>query len=123
MIEHFSTRDVAKRERLDYWNRIAAGQSAGLMIDSPNDDFLGQLGCWTLRNITILKARAETSIVSRSARQDEEERLLVHLQTRGLDARDALPAPYDPPRGDSSGLSRDHAKLGCQKASEPGQPT
>ena len=84
MIEHFSTRDVAKRERLDYWNRIASGQSAGLMIDSPNDDFLGQLGCWTLRNLTIFKARAETSIVSRCARHDEEERLLVHLQTRGL---------------------------------------
>ena len=84
MIEHFSTRDVARRERLAYWNRIAADQSAGLMIDSPNREFLGQLGCWTLGKLTIFKVRAETSIVSRSARHHGEERLLVHLQTRGL---------------------------------------
>ena len=84
MIEHFSTRDVARRERLAYWNRIASGRSAGLMIDSSNREFLGQLGCWALGNLTIFKARAESSIVSRSARHHGEERLLVHLQTLGL---------------------------------------
>lgn len=84
MIEQFSTRDVAKPERLAYWNRVAAGRSAGLMIDSANREFLGELGCWTLGKLTIFKARAESCIVSRGARHDGEERLLVHLQTRGL---------------------------------------
>lgn len=84
MIKHFSTRDVTRRERLGYWNRIASAQSAGLRIDSSNREFLGQLSCWTLGQLTIFKARAESSIVSRSARHQGEERLLVHLQTRGL---------------------------------------
>lgn len=84
MIEHFSTRDVAKRERLAYWNRVAANQSAGLMIDSENSEFSGNLACWRLGDTVILKAKAESSVVSRTARHCGDERLLVHLQTRGI---------------------------------------
>ncbi|MGN7931757.1 AraC family transcriptional regulator [Sphingopyxis sp. 22461] len=83
MIEHFSTRDVASGERLAYWNRIAATQSAELMIDSRNREFRGDLGCWKLGRLAIMKARAEASVVSRQAVPYGDERLLVHLQTRG----------------------------------------
>jgi AraC-like DNA-binding protein len=83
LIERFSTRTVAPAGRLDYWNRIVSQASIGLTIDSPNPAFAGELKCWRLGEITMLVARAEASVVHRIPVQPNEERLLVHVQSRG----------------------------------------
>jgi AraC-like DNA-binding protein len=82
VIESFSTRTVAPAERLDYWNRVAAESSAGLSIDSASPSFDGQLKVWRLGEITLLRPRAETSVVHRAVRAGEE-RLIVNVQHRG----------------------------------------
>jgi AraC-like DNA-binding protein len=84
LVEHFSTRTAVPAGRLDYWNRVVRAASRGLAIDSPNPDFAGELKCWHLGEITMLVARAEACVVHRTAVQSDMERVLVHVQTRGV---------------------------------------
>lgn len=83
-IQYFCTSTVPPQNRLTYWNQIAEKVSTGLSIDSVNADFSGHLHSWQLGDITVFRTKAETSVVHRAAVDREQERLLVHLMTRGI---------------------------------------
>lgn len=83
-IQYFCTSTVPPQHRLSYWNHVAEQVSTGLSIDSVNSEFLGHLHSWQLGDITVFRANAESSVVHRAPVHHGEERLLVHLMTRGV---------------------------------------
>ena len=83
-IQYFSTSTVPPQRRLKYWNQVAATVSTGLSIDSGNLEFNGHLQSWQLGEVTVFRANAEPSVVHRAPVHSGEERLLIHLMTRGV---------------------------------------
>ena len=82
-IQYFSTATAPPQSRLKYWNQVAEIVSTGLSIDSGNSEFNGRLQSWQLGEVTVFRANAEPSVVHRMPIHSGEERLLVHLMTRG----------------------------------------
>ena len=88
-IKQFTTLDVSPDERARYWNEMAALRYAGSTVDAAYaDDFTGQMWSWTIGPLDMLRPRTNACRVARtplpSAGPGNDERLILHLQCRGI---------------------------------------
>ncbi|HWW63777.1 MAG TPA: helix-turn-helix domain-containing protein [Sphingomonadaceae bacterium] len=86
VIERFATGDIAPRERLAFWNRIASETYAGTHVDSGSEAFAAEMWRWTLGDIVMIRPRSDASVVQRWAKGEagDEDRVVLHLQHRGV---------------------------------------
>lgn len=88
-IKQFTTMDVSPDERARYWNEMAALRYAGSTVDAAYaDDFTGQMWSWTIGPLDMLRPRTNACRVARtplpSTGPGNDERLILHLQCRGI---------------------------------------
>ena len=83
---HFSTDQVAARGRLDYWNECAAATFAGMRVDAACEDFSAEMTRWQMADVVMARPRSRPAIIRRAGYDpaDGEERLILHVQRRGL---------------------------------------
>lgn len=79
----YATTTVAPRERLRYWNDLVDRIYAGTYVNTPGEDFSGEMWSWRLGELAMIRPRSTRSFVGRSPAEADEERLILHLQCRG----------------------------------------
>ncbi len=88
-IKQFTTLDVSPAERARYWNEMAALRYAGSKVDAAySEDFTGKMWTWNLGPLAMLRPRTNPCRVTRTPAPapvaDGEEKLILHLQCRGV---------------------------------------
>ncbi len=84
-IKQFTTRDVEPGERARYWNEMAAQRYAGSKVDAAySGDFTGKMWTWNLGPLAMLRPRTNACRVTRTPAAGTEDRLILHLQCRGI---------------------------------------
>lgn len=83
-IEQFNTFDVAPEMRRRYWNELAERRFAGSQVDAAYSEFSGQMWSWNLGELGMLRPRTNPCRVTRTPLHNDEQRLILHLQCRGI---------------------------------------
>jgi len=83
VVERFSTRSVAPGQRLNYWNELAKSTYSGMSVDASDKTLHAQMLRWKFGDFNMIRPRSDASIVRRAASADGEERVILHLQSRG----------------------------------------
>jgi len=108
VIEKFATGDVAPRERLAYWNRIASETYSGTHVDSDSEAFAAAMWRWSLGDLVMIRPRSEASVVHRWAQgPDAVGRVVLHLQHRSASRHHQWDREADLQAGDFSLLAAD----------------
>ncbi|MBC7985539.1 MAG: helix-turn-helix domain-containing protein [Sphingomonadaceae bacterium] len=83
-IEKFDTASVAPRERLHFWNELAAEIYAGTYVNAPAEGFKAEMWRWTVGDLAMIRPRSAASVVGRApVHTGGEERVILHFQRRG----------------------------------------
>ena len=84
-IEHFSTRVLKPRNRLEFWNYIAEQTFWGTRITSADPLFVADLARFGMGEVVLTRPRSPAALIERQARGDapDEARMIVHVQHRG----------------------------------------
>ncbi|WP_298291273.1 AraC family transcriptional regulator [Novosphingobium sp.] len=80
----FNTGDVAPSERARYWNEIADRAFTGTYVNVPGEDFAGRMLAWRVGQLDMIRTDSTHSAVGRTPLPQNEERLILHLQCRGV---------------------------------------
>jgi AraC-like DNA-binding protein len=83
LVQKFATAGVAPGQRLRYWNDLVDRIYGGTFVDAPGGEFSGEMLSWSLGELDMIRPRSGPSVVGRSPRQSSEERIILHLQSRG----------------------------------------
>ncbi len=81
MIEHFSTRRVEMRDRLDFWNQLLGETYDGLVVDPLKPQFHAQMARWRLGDMTMIWPRSAAAVVARRRGYEahaREQKIVVH---------------------------------------------
>lgn len=84
LVEHFTTRDIEPARRLAYWNELAERTFGSMRVDSPNPAFRGEMLRWRLGALVLIQPRSEASTVHRAGDANGGDRVVLHLQSRGM---------------------------------------
>ncbi|NBC36706.1 helix-turn-helix domain-containing protein [Novosphingobium sp. FSY-8] len=82
-IERFSTADVADCDRLDFWNRLTDQTYPGTLVDRRHAHFEAEMLRWTLGDLTMIRPRSRSSLVTRRPTGERSERVVLHFQHSG----------------------------------------
>lgn len=98
MVHKFATTGVAPAQRLRYWNDLVDRIYGGTFVDAPSGEFAGEMLSWSLGELDMIRPRSGPSIVGRSPREASEERIILHLQSRGrsLHSQDGYESSLEP---------------------------
>lgn len=98
VVQKFATTGVAPGQRLRYWNDLADRIYGGTFVDAPGGEFSGEMLSWSLGELDMIRPRSGPSVVGRSPRQPSEERIILHLQSRGrsLHSQDGRESALEP---------------------------
>lgn len=86
MIEHFSTRQVAAGQKVDFWNQLLEETYSGLVADPLQPGFHAQMSRWSLGDMTMIWPRSAAATVTRkrdAVHGPGEQRLVLHLLHAG----------------------------------------
>lgn len=83
MIAKFATSGVTPSERLRYWNSIADEAFCGTFVNADNEKFEGEMWCWRLGELDMIRTRSVEASVGRRPIDAQEERVILHMQWRG----------------------------------------
>ncbi|WP_068076294.1 helix-turn-helix domain-containing protein [Novosphingobium lentum] len=83
VVEKFATAGVAPPERLRYWNDLVDRVYGGTFVNTPDQDFSGEMWCWSVGELDMIRPRSGPSMVGRLPRDSASERIILHLQCRG----------------------------------------
>lgn len=81
MIEHFSTRNVDTRNRLDFWNQLLGETYDGLVVDPLQPRFHAQMARWRLGDMTMVWPQSAAAVVARRRGYEahaREQKIVVH---------------------------------------------
>jgi AraC-like DNA-binding protein len=84
LVERFTTHDIEPARRLAYWNELAERTFGSMRVDSPNPAFRGEMLRWCLGDLTLIQPRSEASTVRRNGGPEAADRVVLHLQSRGM---------------------------------------
>ncbi|MFD1911086.1 AraC family transcriptional regulator [Halodurantibacterium flavum] len=79
-IVHFTSSNVAPRNRLSYWNDICSDALEGTTVDSPVEGFRAEMWQLNLGALKLLRPRSDRSVVRRKGAASDG--VLMHLQLR-----------------------------------------
>jgi AraC-like DNA-binding protein len=82
----FSTREHAPRERLDFWNELVGSTYDGMSIDDVSGRFNASLGVWQSDSFRIVRPRSRPAMIVRhecGRTRSTRRTFLLHLLTEG----------------------------------------
>jgi len=83
-IEKFDTASVDPARRLHFWNALVAEIYDGTYVNSDSEAFTAEMWRWTVGDLAMIRPRSGASRVGRDPRgNNSEERVVLHLQSRG----------------------------------------
>ena len=82
-VQKFATTGIAPRERLRFWNDLVDRIYTGTYVNTPGEDFAGEMWSWRVGDLSMIRPRSTASFVGRMATHSAEERLILHLQCKG----------------------------------------
>ncbi len=83
-VERFTTRDVEPAKRLAYWSDLAERTFAGMWVNAPDPVFCAEMLRWRLGDLVLIHPRSQASTVGRSTTARRGDRIILHLQGRGV---------------------------------------
>ena len=83
LVQKFATTGVAPSQRLRYWNDLVDRIYGGTYVDAPDGEFSGEMLSWSLGELDMIRPKSGPSVVGRSPCESAEERIILHLQSRG----------------------------------------
>lgn len=85
MIEHFSTKQVASVERLDFWNDLLGQTYNGLVVDPLNPQFHAQMSRWNLGELTMVWPTSAPAAIARrrNLASVQEQTVILHIIQSG----------------------------------------
>ncbi|WP_404711363.1 helix-turn-helix domain-containing protein [Sphingomonas sp. MMS24-J13] len=84
LVERFTTHDIEPARRLAFWNELAERTFGSMRVDSPNPAFRGEMLRWRLGELVLIQPRSEASTVHRAGDPNAGDRVVLHLQSRGM---------------------------------------
>lgn len=88
MIRHYSTNSVIPARRSRYWDEIVGDAFPGGAVQAFQDDFHAELWSWSLKDVGLMRARSNRSLVSRWKQQQpsgtDTGRMMIHIQNGGM---------------------------------------
>lgn len=84
LVERFTTHDVEPARRLAFWNELAERIFGSMRVDSASPNLRGEMLRWRLGELLLIQPRSQASTVHRKADPAAADRLVLHLQSRGL---------------------------------------
>lgn len=99
-IEKFATTGIAPTQRLRYWNDLVDRIYTGTFVNTPGEEFRGEMWSWNVGDLAMIRPRSTQSFVGRRGTESAEERVILHLQCRGKsrhmqDGEESLLQPGD----------------------------
>lgn len=82
-VEKYATTGIAPGHRLRFWNDLVDRIYSGTFVNTPGDDFQGEMWAWQIGELGMIRPRSTASFVGRQAQDGAEDRLILHLQCRG----------------------------------------
>lgn len=79
----FSTVGIAPDKRLKYWNEIADEVFTGTYVNADDNLFAGEMLHWSIGELNMIRTNSQAAVVGRSARELDEEHMILHIQCRG----------------------------------------
>ncbi|MDE2597446.1 MAG: helix-turn-helix domain-containing protein [Sphingomonadales bacterium] len=97
-VVRYATASVAPRERLRFWNDLVDRIYTGTYVNTPGEDFSGEMWSWRVGELDMIRPRSTRSFVGRLPVEANEERLILHLQCRGtgLHRQGQAESPMEP---------------------------
>lgn len=83
-VARFVTAGVAPAERLRYWNSIADEVFCGTFVNAESPAFEGEMWSWRIGELDMIRTRSVSAVVGRRPLHSGEERVIVHMQWRGV---------------------------------------
>src|SRR5690606_41482807 len=83
-VARFVTAGVAPAERLRYWNSIADEVFCGTFVNAESPAFEGEMWSWRIGELDMIRTRSVSAVVGRRPLHSGEERVVVHMQWRGV---------------------------------------
>lgn len=80
----FHTDNVAPPDRARFWNEIVDRVFTGTFVKVPDDAFSGRMLSWRVGVLDMIRTDSTQSVVGRAPMPHDEERLILHLQCRGI---------------------------------------
>ena len=108
LMEKFETTGIAPADRLAYWNDLVDRIFTGTWVNTSAVDFGAELWRWKVGELAMARPRCNPSQVGRSPRL-EEERIVLHLQHRGISRQRQFGHETEMAPGDFSLCSANHA--------------
>ncbi|MEH3108013.1 MAG: helix-turn-helix domain-containing protein [Sphingomonas fennica] len=100
MMERFATADVAPAERLGFWNALVDEIYAGTRVDAA-EGYRADMWRWQVGELGMIRPRASRSTVRRRDLEGASaDRLVIHLQQRGLSRHSQAGRSADAAAGD-----------------------
>ncbi len=82
-VQKFATDGIAPPERLAYWNALVDRVYSGTYVKSASENFTGEMWTWQVGDLSMIRPRSTASFVGRDPHYSADERLILHLQSRG----------------------------------------
>jgi AraC-like DNA-binding protein len=101
-IEKFTTAHIRQGDRLGYWNRLTDETYAGTSVDQGAHAFEAEMLRWNLGELTVIRPKANASVVARRPTGGGDERIVLHLQHRGRCRQEHVGRTVDMCSGDFS---------------------
>lgn len=83
VVAKYATRGIAPGDRLRYWNAVAEDAFRGTSVQAESQVFEGEMLCWSLGQMAMIRTRSIAASVLRRALYGDEERVIMHVQWRG----------------------------------------
>lgn len=83
-VARFVTAGVAPAERLRYWNSIADEVFCGTFVNAESPAFEGEMWSWRIGELDMIRTRSVSAVVGRRPLHSGEERVIMHMQWRGV---------------------------------------
>ena len=83
-LERFSTRDIEPAKRLAFWSALAERTFPGMWVNAPDPVFSAEMLRWRLGDMFLIHPRSQASTVGRKTSPGKGDRIILHLQGRGV---------------------------------------
>jgi AraC-like DNA-binding protein len=107
LMEKVETTGIAPADRLAYWNDLVDRIFTGTWVNTSADYFDAELWRWKVGDLAMARPRCNPSQVGRVPKVDEE-RIVLHLQHRGVSRQHQFGCETEMGPGDFSLCSANH---------------
>lgn len=80
----FVATDAVPADRARYWTEVADSAFMGTYVNLSGEDFMGSMLTWRVGELSMIRTSTTSAVVGRTPLSFDEDRLILHLQCRGV---------------------------------------